>query len=252
MARPPSFMPQTEAMMQRDRREKLRELAMQTLDLAKDPYFLRNHLGHYECRLCLTIHNTEGNYLAHTQGKRHQTNLLRREAQQKEQIGPQAKRRAVARNTVKIGLPAYQVQKKRTASGGGALNFQIHYPEIEEGITPRHRFMSAFEQRKETPDRRWQYLLFAAEPYETIAFKIPNEEVEQKQGFHLNWNKDKFMLTLEFQFKQRRTAEPGDAAGTALVPVDDGGFESSGVYSAPSQQVQQDPSGPPPGLPPPA
>lgn len=49
---------------------------------------------------------------------------------------------------------------------------QIDYPEIAEGIGPRHRFMSAYEQRIEPPDRRWQYLLFAAEPYETIAFKV--------------------------------------------------------------------------------
>lgn len=49
---------------------------------------------------------------------------------------------------------------------------QIDYPEIAEGIMPRHRFMSAYEQRIEPPDRRWQYLLMAAEPYETIAFKV--------------------------------------------------------------------------------
>lgn len=50
--------------------------------------------------------------------------------------------------------------------------YQIDYPEIAEGIGPRHRFMSAYEQRIEPPDRRWQYLLMAAEPYETIAFKV--------------------------------------------------------------------------------
>lgn len=50
--------------------------------------------------------------------------------------------------------------------------FQVDYPEIAEGITPRHRFMSAYEQRIEPPDKAWQYLLFAAEPYETIAFKV--------------------------------------------------------------------------------
>lgn len=44
--------------------------------------------------------------------------------------------------------------------------------EIAEGVGPRHRFMSAYEQRVEPPDRRWQYLLFAAEPYETISFKV--------------------------------------------------------------------------------
>ena len=69
----------------------------------------------------------------------------------------------------------------------------MDYPEIAEGIFPRHRFMSAYEQKVgfiwlleetfilynlskvEPPDRKWQYLLFAAEPYETIAFKVdPN------------------------------------------------------------------------------
>lgn len=53
-----------------------------------------------------------------------------------------------------------------------SLFFQIDYPEVAEGIGPRHRFMSAYEQRIEPPDRRWQYLLFAAEPYETISFKV--------------------------------------------------------------------------------
>ncbi|XP_039164377.1 splicing factor 3A subunit 2 [Eucalyptus grandis] len=60
-----------------DRRERLRRLALETIDLAKDPYFMHNHLGSYECKLCLTLHNNEGNYLAHTQEKRHQTNLAK-------------------------------------------------------------------------------------------------------------------------------------------------------------------------------
>ena len=33
----------------------------------QDPYFMRNHLGTYECKLCLTLHNNEASYLAHTQ-----------------------------------------------------------------------------------------------------------------------------------------------------------------------------------------
>jgi len=63
-----------------ERRERLRKLALETVDLAKDPYFMKNHLGTFECKLCLTLHNNEGNYLAHTQGKRHQQNLARRAA----------------------------------------------------------------------------------------------------------------------------------------------------------------------------
>lgn len=53
------------------RRERLRRLALETIDLSKDPYFFRNHVGHYECRLCLTVHVNEANYLAHTQGALH-------------------------------------------------------------------------------------------------------------------------------------------------------------------------------------
>ena len=40
-----------------DRRERLRRLALETIDLAKDPYFMRNHLGRYDpnpaiCQIC--------------------------------------------------------------------------------------------------------------------------------------------------------------------------------------------------------
>merc|ERR1711878_267136 len=66
----------------RDRRERLAALAAETIDLAKDPYFMRNHLGTYECKLCLTLHNNEASYLAHTQGKKHQSNLARRAAKE--------------------------------------------------------------------------------------------------------------------------------------------------------------------------
>lgn len=38
--------------------------------------------GSYECKLCLTLHNNEGSYLAHTQGKKHQANLARRAAKE--------------------------------------------------------------------------------------------------------------------------------------------------------------------------
>ena len=43
-----------------------KKLALETIDITKDPYFMRNHLGTFECRLCLTLHSNEGSYLAHT------------------------------------------------------------------------------------------------------------------------------------------------------------------------------------------
>ena len=58
-----------------------------------------------------------------------------------------------------------------------SLLFQVDYPGIVEGIQPKYRVMAAFEQHIEAPDKAWQYLMFAAEPYETIGFKIPSREV---------------------------------------------------------------------------
>nr|CAG4641153.1 EOG090X0C5N [Eulimnadia texana] len=190
----------------RDRRERLRQLALETIDLNKDPYFMKNHLGTYECKLCLTLHNNEGSYLAHTQGKKHQTNLARRAAKDAKDAPVQPsldKPRVDIRKFVKIGRPGYRVTKQRDpATGQQSMLFQVDYLEIADGVVPRHRFMSAYEQRIEPPDRRWQYLLFAAEPYETIAFKIPSREVDKSEGkFWTYWNKDAKQFFLQFSFK---------------------------------------------------
>eukprot|EP00941_MAST-03F_sp_MAST-3F-sp1_P005799 g5799.t1 len=191
-----------------DRRERLRKLAMETIDVSKDPYFMRNHLGKYECKLCLTLHNNEGNYLAHTQGKRHQTNLARRAAREARDapVLPQPvgglTRVNVLKNTVKIGRPGYKVTKQRDPeTQQRSLLFEIDYPEIEENMQPRHRFMSAFEQKIEPPNKDFQYLLFAAAPYETIGFKIPNLEVDKSEGkFVTEWNAIEKKFTLQLFF----------------------------------------------------
>lgn len=210
----------SDSQARQERRERLRQLAMQTVDLAKDPYFMRNHLGSYECKLCLTLHNTEGNYLAHTQGKRHQQNVARRAAKEARDNPtlPMANRNAVkARKTVKIGRPGYRVTKQLDPeTSQRSLLFEIDYPEIEKGLQPRHRFMSAFEQKVEAPDREWQYLLFAAEPYETIAFKIPNHEVDSDPSrFQTNWDVETKTFTVQFLFK---AGAPRRAAGSSGAP----------------------------------
>ncbi|KAL5007645.1 hypothetical protein ScPMuIL_016451 [Solemya velum] len=190
----------------RDRRERLRQLALETIDLNKDPYFMRNHLGSYECKLCLTLHNNEGSYLAHTQGKKHQANLARRAAKEAKEAPPQPapeKARVDIKKFVKIGRPGYKVTKQRDPENGQqSLLFQIDYPEIVDIITPRHRFMAAYEQKVEPPDRKWQYLLFAAEPYETIAFKVPSREVDKDcKKIWTHWNKETKQFFLQFAFK---------------------------------------------------
>mmetsp|Transcript_12853 Transcript_12853/g.24130 ORF Transcript_12853/g.24130 Transcript_12853/m.24130 type:complete len:428 (+) Transcript_12853:131-1414(+) len=200
----------SEQQSERERKERLRQLALETVDLAKDPYLMRNHLGTYECKLCLTLHTNEGNYLAHTQGKKHQAGLAKRAAMEaklkgKQDVGPflpsSTKTQTIQR--VKIGRPGYEITKSRHyETNQRCLSFQLHFPEIDANVQPRHRFMSSFEQRVESPpDRRYQYLLIAAEPYETVAFKIPNEKIDRSEGmFVTNWNADERKFTLTFYF----------------------------------------------------
>ena len=66
--------------------------------------------------------------------------------------------------------------------------------------------MSAYEQKVEAPDDKYQYLLFAADPYETIAFKIPNMEVDYTQGKYFDaWDKDQRKYTLQLFFKDKKS-----------------------------------------------
>jgi len=146
---------------ERERKERLRKLALETVDLAKDPYLLRNSYGTYECKLCLTLHTNEGNYLAHTQGKKHQAGLAKRaamEAKLKQGVegmggtgssGMNSKM-MTQRKRVKIGRPGYEVSKSRNPNTQQrCLSFDLFFPEIQGAA--RYRFMSAFEQRVDLP-----------------------------------------------------------------------------------------------------
>uniref|UniRef100_A0A8C8S6W0 Splicing factor 3a subunit 2 n=1 Tax=Pelusios castaneus TaxID=367368 RepID=A0A8C8S6W0_9SAUR len=177
----------------RDRRERLRQLALETIDINKDPYFMKNHLGSYECKLCLTLHNNEGSYLALDILKQSLFNMYGVE---------------VLTNTSSQNYLFFTKQRD-PEMGQQSLLFQIDYPEIAETIMPRHRFMSAYEQRIEPPDRRWQYLLMAAEPYETIAFKVPSREIDKAEGkFWTHWNRETKQFFLQFHFKMEKPPAP--------------------------------------------
>lgn len=245
----------------RDRRERQRQLALETIDLNKDPYFMKNHLGSYECKLCLTLHNNEGSYLAHTQGKKHQANLARRAAKEAKESPAQpapAKPRVDIKKFVKIGRPGYRVTKQRESdTGQQSLLFQIDYPEIAETVNPRHRFMSAYEQKIEPPDRRWQYLLFAAEPYETIAFKVPSREVDKsEEKFWTMWNRETKQFFLQFSFKvdpKIRPILPGPPGSMmAAIPRSIGPPPPLSMPPPPAPPMMPPRSvGPPPPPPPP-
>lgn len=87
-------------------------LQIETTDvIANDPYILRNHLGSFECRLCLTLHSTENSYLVHTSGKKHQTNLQKRKLREKNDMvanHPQEKSKTHKR-AERIGQPGYKI-----------------------------------------------------------------------------------------------------------------------------------------------
>ncbi|KAG5182431.1 hypothetical protein JKP88DRAFT_263248 [Tribonema minus] len=222
-----------------DRRERLRKLALETIDLNKDPYFMKNHLGKYECKLCLTLHNNEGNYLAHTQGKRHQTNLARRAAMEAKNavIKPAPITVVQTRNVIKIGRPGYKVTKSRDVhTRQRSLLFEVDYPEADDGVQPRHRFMSSYEQKVEAPSNDYQYLLFACEPYETVAFKVPNVPIDRSEGrLFTNWDRDGKKFTLQLYFIE------GGAKGAA----------AAGANGAAGGNAPPPPAGAPPPPPPP-
>ena len=144
------------------RKERLRMLALERIDLSKDPYFYKTHLGNYECTVCLTFHTNEASYLAHTQGKRHQTNLKARElkdARERGMTAPQevGPRKPQLKVFKRIGTPGYSVTKHiDPATQQHSIVCTVKYPDIALGVFPMYRLMGAFEQKKEVPDRNYQ------------------------------------------------------------------------------------------------
>ncbi|PKS06446.1 hypothetical protein jhhlp_007194 [Lomentospora prolificans] len=210
-----------------DRRERLRKLALESIDPEKDPYFFKNHVGSFECRLCLTVHQNDGSYLAHTQGKKHQTNLARRAAREQKEgkgqnidpatglpVGVVAGMGA-RRNVVKIGRPGYKVMKLRDpVTRQEGLLFQLQYPDVTPEVTPQWQVMNAFTQRVEEPDKNFQYLLVAAEPYETVGFKIPARELDKREEKQFSfWDVDAKEFWVQVMFmterEERFNAAPG-------------------------------------------
>lgn len=206
-----------------DRRQRLLRLALETIDLEKDPFSFKNHVGSIECRLCLTVHQNDGSYLAHTQGKKHQTNLARRaameakEGRDREGLPGLGQQIQVRKNMVKIGRPGYKITKIRdplTRQNG--LLFQLQYPEITPDTVPRIRFMSAYEQKVEEPDKDYQFMLVYAEPYEICGFKLQAREVDRTSGRFWSWfDEDQKEFWIQLLFKTERDERYSNVPGLA-------------------------------------
>ena len=124
---------------------------------------------------------------------------------------------------LKIGRPGYRVTKVRDRdTGKEGMMVQVHLPQIKPDVIPRRRFMSAWEQKREPPNKAYQYLIVcksylmwwamltasqvAAEPYETIAFRIPAREIEDETddaGYWnwSHWDPDTKQYSFQFMFR---------------------------------------------------
>jgi splicing factor 3A subunit 2 len=164
------------------RANRLSGLKFQDKDLSEDQNLFRNQYGRLECKLCCTHHRTEASYIAHTYGKRHQRNVERRRVvlARTEAIrggirtGAQPKPQTTAYKRPKIGDPGFNVYRTKDSAGNLSILFELTYDQIQKHTTPKYRIMSTFEQKMEAPDPKYQFVLFAAQPYNTVAFKIPN------------------------------------------------------------------------------
>ena len=124
---------------------------------------------------------------------------------------------------LKIGRPGYRVTKVRDRdTGKEGMMVQVHLPQIKPDVIPRRRFMSAWEQKREPPNKAYQYLIVrrvyyvswvmlttsqvASEPYETIAFRIPAREIEDETddaGYWnwSHWDPDTKQYSFQFMFR---------------------------------------------------
>ncbi len=110
------------------------------------------------------------------------------------------------------------MKQRDPESGARSLLFQLHYPSISSGVQPRHRLVSTFEQSIEARNEKVQYLLFAAEPYETVAFAIPNQPIERAADkFFTHWDETANMFYLQIQFVPEAAAAQKAAAANAAA-----------------------------------
>lgn len=123
----------------------------------------------------------------------------------------------IKKNIIKIGRPGFKATKIHdplTRQNG--LLFQLQFPEITPQVTPKVRFMSAYEQKIEEPDKSFQYLLIAAEPYETCAFKLQAREVDRREGRYWTWfDEDSKEFWVQVLFKTEREERYSGVPGLA-------------------------------------
>lgn len=210
-------------------------ITTQILDLDKDPYVFRNHLGLLECRLCLTSHSNEASYISHLSGKKHSMNLERRRilseraSKTKDNDMKTSMSSVEKRSWRTIGRPIFKITKIRhPESFRMGILLQAQYPRMTVK-EPYFCFMSYYElsqkkrqecvtfldsEKEDYEDKdvsdplNWQYLVISAEPYENICVVFPASMKLEKTShdtktdtFWWYWDRDsgEFFLQVLFQ-----------------------------------------------------
>lgn len=114
-----------------------------------------------------------------------------------------------------VGLPDVKVQVEEIGTNQmhSRITFTLHYPFANTTGTdttppsrPLHRWKNTYEQSMEPRDPSKQYLVFACEPYESVAYAFPtnvhvatpeNTDAKDIQRYFCRWNPlDKIYLLM--------------------------------------------------------
>lgn len=167
-------------------------------------WYAKNHLGQILCRLCSSQHRDDDNFLVHLESRRHSENIktieraraqVAREqeaaralaqqqqhddhmAQMQDTLGATNYKAPTTRREARVGKPkvVFHTEPNPQANTCKVL-FEVSYPlaatEQDPTMRPMHRWVNTHEQNVEEKNDSIVYLLFACEPYETVAYTFP-------------------------------------------------------------------------------
>jgi splicing factor 3A subunit 2 len=76
--------------------------------------------------------------------------------------------------------------------------------------------MSTWESKIEPAYKRFQYLICAAEPYESIAFKIDSCPIDRREGkLWTNWDTDTKQYSVQFLYMTSELEQDAGVPGIA-------------------------------------
>ena len=94
---------------------------------------------------------------------------------------------------LKIGRPGYRVTKVRDRdTGKEGMMVQVHLPQIKADVLPRRRFMSAWEQKREPPNKAYQYLIVCISHFKSSC--ISNWILSRLRQNHMKLSPSVFLL----------------------------------------------------------